>query len=165
MPATRIDWALSQLNDGDELGSQPNHLVPVPRNLASLYARPLGVPRAVNPIDTNSARLAARAIVEGNGIEFTDKAINDWIVRTGGRMQDNGVAVFTSGSKIRLPPGGPRQQAKGDPAPTPTTPAPSSSTKIPGAVVGAVAGALIGGVRGALVGAAAGQFFLDGIEV
>lgn len=92
----------TRLRDGDELGSFAGHVVEKSRNLSMLYG------------------LTPRQIVEANGVSFTTSAIDEWVLRTGGKRLSNGQPVFSSSSVILLPEGGPRP-AVGAP---PSTPAP-----------------------------------------
>lgn len=96
-----LGWVKSALVDGDELGSYvKDHVgaydileeVAHSHNLSQLYG------------------LQPRDIVEGNGVSWSTPAINDWVLRTGGKKLSNGQPVFASTSVIFLPPGGPRKQ-------------------------------------------------------
>jgi hypothetical protein len=106
------------LQDGDELASYPGHTVPTSRNLAALYRTTL---------QASTERAAYLAILAINNVANTPTAVNAWVKATGGKQLGTFAGpdgrklpqfVFSSTSKILLPPGGPRPPVEVSPPST-----------------------------------------------
>ena len=65
----------------------------------------------------------AREIVAKNGIEWSTRAINKWVLEVGGKMLSSGYAVFQPGNKILLPQEKPLETTKSSQTAAPALPA------------------------------------------
>lgn len=111
-------WVPTRLQAGDQLGSFPGNDVPASSSLARLYSSQLGGLRPTSSTlerQREEQRLA-KLLVAGNGVAWSANAIDAWVLRTGGKRNALGTAVFTDASVIFLPAGGPRPPATTAPA-------------------------------------------------